>query len=77
LSDGVTLRKFCSKNAGRAIGEAMVRIIEENREMFRSCLNCAHFNEPYRWCGQYQCYPEPRVIVYGCGGYYDKDEIPF
>lgn len=77
MTNGVTLRKFCSQAAGRAIGDAMVKIIEDNRDMFRSCLNCAYFTEEAQWCGQYGQHPPPRIIVYGCGGYQDRDDIPF
>lgn len=76
--DGLpTLRKFCSQQAGRAIGEAMVKIIAENREMFQSCLNCANFTEETQWCNYVGQHPPPRVVVYGCGYYRDRDDIPF
>lgn len=77
MTNEVTLRNFCAKQAGKEIGEAMVDIIQRNRDMFRSCLSCVSFNEPYSYCHKYQGNPPPRTIVYGCAGYYDRDEIPF
>lgn len=52
-------------------------LVKESREALPTCLNCAYFDEANAFCTQYKGTPPPRIIVYACAGYADKDQVPF
>lgn len=51
-------------------------LVEKLEPIYRSCINCEHFDEPNEKCKLYNQRPPARVIAYGCEEYEDI-EIPF
>lgn len=51
-------------------------LVEKLKPIYRSCINCEHFNEYNEKCKLYNQRPPARVIAYGCEKYEDI-EIPF
>lgn len=71
------LRKWYNEDAARAVAEALSKKLNNPEGSYRSCLNCAAFDEPSEQCRKYGGRPPARVIAYSCGGYEDTGEIPF
>lgn len=66
-----------AKQLANDVGEAMVGFYAEARELFPNCLSCKHYHEISWQCMKYGGIPPPRIIVNGCKGYEDVDDIPF
>jgi hypothetical protein len=45
------------------------------QQIFRSCINCEHFNEKTEYCGVAHQRPPAKVIVFGCPKW--MADIPF
>lgn len=59
-----------------AIYFAIEKIIED-RNVYRSCLNCINFREKQELCGLAMQRPPARIIAYGCPQYEDKEQVPY
>jgi hypothetical protein len=46
-------------------------------EVFRSCINCAHFHEKDKFCNHYQSHPPAQTIVFTCKTSAWEGRIPF
>lgn len=46
-------------------------------EVFRSCLNCCHYQIEKNYCIHYKSNPPPKVIVFSCRTKAYLQEIPF
>lgn len=70
-------RKGKVDDLAHGAAEFLSALVKESREALPTCLNCAYFNEQYAHCSKYNGTPPPRIIVYACEGYADKDMVPF
>lgn len=63
----------------RALRDIMQQILkgEDGRGLLQNCLNCHHFEEAANTCHKYRQTPPARIIINGCDGYDDIDDIPF
>ena len=71
------LREWYAREAGTAVAEALLAKLNNAEGSYRSCLNCAAFDEPSEQCRKFGGRPPARVIVYSCAGYEDTGDIPF
>lgn len=52
-------------------------VLRRIEPIYKSCLNCEHFDEKNELCKKYKQRPPARVIAYACSSWEDYDEIPF
>ena len=45
-------------------------------ELFKTCITCVHFTEK-EFCVRAKAKPPAFIIVCGCEGYFDNQDIPF
>lgn len=60
-----------------AFNNLLGNLIEQTDPIYKSCINCDHFDEPKENCRLFKSRPPARVICFGCPKWEDKDEIPF
>ncbi len=45
--------------------------------IYKSCINCLHFEKTKLYCKKFKQHPPAEIIVFSCEGYFDIEEIPF
>lgn len=71
------LRDWYHRDTMAKVSEALMKALHNPEGSYRSCLNCASFDERSEQCGAFGGRPPARVIVYGCGSHTDTGDIPF
>lgn len=59
---------------------ALFGVIEEwlaTADLYRTCLNCKHWQAGPELCGKFNARPPAQIIVNSCPDYSDAEEIPF
>ena len=71
------LRDWYHRDTMGKVSEALMKALHNPEGSYRSCLNCASFDEASEQCKAFGGRPPARVIVYGCGSHTDTGDIPF
>lgn len=73
----IKLRIDAEYTLSNAITKSVQKAIETTKPIYRSCVNCEHFNELNgEQCKLAKARPPARIIAYGCERWEDI-EIPF
>lgn len=71
------LRDWYHRETVDKLGKTLMSQLNNPEGSYRSCLNCAAFNEASEQCRKFGGRPPARVIAYSCAAYEDTGDIPF